>query len=311
MGSMSAQVPGHVHVTEREGDGTWEDCAFVTAVEMMRTSGRSDIPATHAEAERLRAASGLPEEHTGASIGRVQAGIAARYGLRPAMTFGWSALLARLVPGTVAVVQGNMHALDDHWQRWDRPFSSRRQAIHQGYFARLTSESRGIWCDPLAPANGTYQGEWMPLSVLGIYVRAFSANGHIVRSFVSDIPPESSTGEAMVNTDAERFTGPRQFSTNAGLAKLRRFEADAEISSIPAPYSGWVDASVTITRSDGGTPHGAGFLRLSAGGSAGEYILAAEVTLGSEPPSDSCAPLLSKISDAENGLRTILANLAE
>ncbi len=70
MGSMSAQVPGHVHVTEREGDGTWEDCAFVTAVEMMRTSGRSDIPATHAEAERLRAASGLPEEHTGASIGR-------------------------------------------------------------------------------------------------------------------------------------------------------------------------------------------------------------------------------------------------
>lgn len=69
----------------------------------------------------------------------------------------------------------------------------------------------------------------------------------------------------------------RRFRTRDGLTVLRRFSAIAELTPIPAPYSATVDAEVSFSRSS--APSGSGFLRLASGGSAGRFVLAAEVVL--------------------------------
>ena len=68
---------------------------------------------------------------------------------------------------------------------------------------------------------------------------------------------------------------PRSF-TAAG--PLRRFSATAEMTPIPGPYTATVDGDVVIAGNTS-APTGSGFYRLAAGGSAGRYILAAQVTL--------------------------------
>jgi len=79
----------------------------------------------------------------------------------------------------------------------------------------------------------------------------------------------------LVTVTVEKFPAPRRF-TSVGT-QLRRFSATAELSPIPGPYSGTVDAAVTIESSS--VPRGTGFLRLASGGSAGYYILAAQVDM--------------------------------
>jgi hypothetical protein len=91
-------------------------------------------------------------------------------------------------------------------------------------------------------------------------------------------PPTSTEEEQVIVVTIEKFPAPRRF-TAAG--PLRRFTAREEIEPpIPAGYAGWADATVAIESS--GVPHGAGFLRLSSGGSAGNYVLAAQVALEGE-----------------------------
>jgi len=109
------------HVTEREPDGTWEDCVAAAGLELVR-AGSNDrtIPATRAEKEALRAAMGLPEEHHGATLEQLARGIDARYGspLGYRITRDWLELRDHLRwPGTIAVVLGSMGALGAHWRR--------------------------------------------------------------------------------------------------------------------------------------------------------------------------------------------------
>jgi len=98
---------------------------------------------------------------------------------------------------------------------------------------------------------------------------------------------EPSTGgpRDVPDLDLTRYPEDRErhFQTKAGVTKLRRFTREAEISPpIVAPYSGYVDREVTIFAASG--PHGSGFLRLSSGGSEGDFILAAQVDVEAPPP---------------------------
>ena len=89
--------------------------------------------------------------------------------------------------------------------------------------------------------------------------------------------PDTSTQpeeEQVIIVTIETFAAPRKVTAKTDL---RRFTASAELSPIEAPYEATVDGTVTIESS--GVPHGAGFLRLASGGSAGKYILAAQVDL--------------------------------
>jgi hypothetical protein len=82
----------------------------------------------------------------------------------------------------------------------------------------------------------------------------------------------------------------RAFTSKAGLKQLRRFTATAELAPITVPYSADVDADVGI---DGTGPHGVlgSFLRLAPpSGSAGDYVLAAEVDVTMPPPPADTTP---------------------
>lgn len=93
--------------------------------------------------------------------------------------------------------------------------------------------------------------------------------------------------EQVIVVTIEKFPSPR--GVVAKNVPLRRFSATAELAPIlsPNPYSGLVDATVAIEssgiprdRSPGEqTDRPPAFLRLSSGGSAGKFILAAQVDL--------------------------------
>jgi hypothetical protein len=80
----------------------------------------------------------------------------------------------------------------------------------------------------------------------------------------------------------------RSFTSKPGLSELRRFSATSPLSSITTPYSATVDADAVIEQSDGRVPHGPGFLRLSSGGSAGLFVLLAEIIVDVPPPVVDC-----------------------
>lgn len=87
------------------------------------------------------------------------------------------------------------------------------------------------------------------------------------------IPPQEA-GVTVVTITL--FPAPRAFT--APGSPLRRFSATAELSPIAGPYSATVDGTAVI-EGNPSVPTGSGFLRLSAGGSAGRFILAAEVVV--------------------------------
>ena len=89
-------------------------------------------------------------------------------------------------------------------------------------------------------------------------------------------PPAEDPSVRVVTVTIETFPA----RTFTAAVPLRRFSATTELSPItsPAPYTASVDGDVVI-EGNPSAPNGSGFLRLSAGGSAGRYILAASVTL--------------------------------
>lgn len=170
---MQYEGYAHRHVSEREAkhrwpDGrwdnrSWEDCLWASAVEALRFGGLR-IPATLAEAESIRSASGEPP--TGASSqGNLAAGARARYGLMLTQGTGFDALWAALDPGTAAVVNGRLGGFRaGHKLRRHLPQYVDGHAIAA---FRLANADRVWWCDPLAPA--AYGGELVTRADLARY----------------------------------------------------------------------------------------------------------------------------------------------
>lgn len=175
----------HVHVSEREPDGTWEDCTFDSGLEWYRLCHDRSKPATHAEAQAIRNAAGLPQTG-GGTIADLRRGIKARYGKDiPTGITGWTTLWSALKPGTAAVVQGSMKAFGSthRLSRWDKNFDGG----HAVMCIRLDSTDRVWWCDPLAP-TGTYKGEWVTKAELQKYVTGL-AGWHLVAPLLPEPVP--------------------------------------------------------------------------------------------------------------------------
>lgn len=186
-GSMAkpALLADHIHISEREPDGTWEDCTWDSGLEWYRLTYDPSKPATHAEAQKLRAASGEPPTG-GSNIGDLKRGIKARYGKStPTAISGFSALWTALTPGKAAVCQGSMKAFgpDHRLSKWDRNFDGG----HAVLIARIDTQDRVWWCDPEAPDNVGYEGTWVTKAELKAYVTAFGGQ-HLVRSVI--VTPE-------------------------------------------------------------------------------------------------------------------------
>lgn len=147
---MSVQDPKtHIHISEREADGTWEDCTWDSGLEFYRDAIDNSVPHTHAEAQALRKASG--DTMTGGSnLGDFARGVKARYGKTIPARISAHNILTALKPGYVAAVQGSMSAFGSTspLSKWDRNFDG----SHQVWMAR-TPDGVLLWCDPEAPTT--------------------------------------------------------------------------------------------------------------------------------------------------------------
>ena len=158
---------GFVHVTERE-PGPWRDCTFAAMLEVLRDGfldGR-DIPATVAEKEALRAAAGLPDDHSGATIAQAVDASERRYGLGGGyrVTTSWADVRTALYDAdSRCIVQGSMGSVPTWLRRWQPTFSGAHAVAARGT----------TWCDPLAPA-GTYTGEMVPMGTWESYFRGLA-----------------------------------------------------------------------------------------------------------------------------------------
>jgi hypothetical protein len=183
---------GHIHISEREADGSWEDCTWDSGLEWYRLVYDTRKPATHAEAQLLRKASGEPATG-GSNMGDLARGIKARYGTTiPARISGFSNLKAALTPGKVAVIQGSMSAFgpDHPLSKYDRNFD--------GAHALVLANIGGVllWCDPEAPttADVPVQVTWTQVEK---FVRAFSGQHVVGKVRLLPVPSVPTTGGAM------------------------------------------------------------------------------------------------------------------
>jgi len=139
----------HKHISEREADGSFEDCTWDSGLEFYRDAIDPSKPATHAEAQALRAASGEPPTG-GSNLGDFRRGVAARYHHTLPAAISNKGILTALKPGMVGTVQGSMSAFGPLHvlSKWDRNFDGG----HATWVARTPSGVL-LWCDPEAPTS--------------------------------------------------------------------------------------------------------------------------------------------------------------
>ena len=272
-------------VTEREPDGSWEDCTWASGVMLQNAAhGGPAVPSTQAEYQALRVAGGDgPAENTGdgSNALQLQTGIAKRYGWTPmrlgapGIATSWAEIWSKLVPGVGCVLQGSMSGLSTHFRRWDPPFTG----AHAVYVQREGPEPR-LWLqNPLAPAS--YPGEWLNVADAERYwlgLKGGAVFAHI-GSLAAPAPkppvqPPADPNVRVVTVTIIEF--PERTFTAAG--PLQRYSASAELAPLHGPYTATVDAAAVI-EGNPTAPNGSGFLRLASGGSKGRYVQAAQVTL--------------------------------
>lgn len=208
---------GHKHISEREADGSWEDCTFDAGLEWFRVCYDRSKPAAHAEAQAIRKDAGLGPTG-GANITDLRRGFARRYNRSVAVAIsGWDTLKSALGPGSAAVVQGSMSAFGPGHRL------SRFQPNFDGGHAVLVANpgdrsERYWWCDPLGPKNG-YDGEWITKDELRRFVNAF-AGQHLVAAFTR-LPQE------------ETMTPLRTYNpgTNVVIKKASNIRSEPKINS--------------------------------------------------------------------------------
>lgn len=165
---MTTGLPNHVHISEREADGTWEDCTWDSGLEWFRDCYDPRKPATHAEAQLLRRASGEPATG-GSNLGNLADGIRIRYGVTIPARISARTILSVLTPGKAAVVQGSMSAFGPTHRLsvYDRNFDG----AHAVYIANVGGKY--LWCDPEAPTTANVPVE-VSAAEITKFVNAFA-----------------------------------------------------------------------------------------------------------------------------------------
>ncbi len=280
----------HIHVSEREGphewpdgrpdDAAWEDCLWSAAVEWARAIGRSP-PATHVEAEALRAASGEPPTG-GSNLGDLRRGLDARYRWRMPPPITWpAAVVVALQPGTAGVVLGSLGVFPagHRLRRWQPDFRDG----HAVYIER-DRQGRWWWCDPLAPA-----GAGVPDEVTEAEVRAFAT-----AAVVGPVAYREEVEMFPVVT-RQPFPAPVRFTIPAGTtlrgydpaqpgkaAKELRFATASSAHASARVGVRWVG----VDPASAPVPRGAPFLEVLDG--AFEGLLIVERLVRLEPLPDPC-----------------------
>lgn len=286
---------GHAHVSERESahtwpdgradDARWEDCQWCSLVMFLRAWGM-DIPATHAEAEALRAASGEPPTG-GSNLGDARRGVLARYHVTlPDPLPDAAATRKAMVPGTVALVNGSMGSFSagSTYRRWDPAFSGGHAAVA----FRLDDRDGVWWDDPLAP-TGTYQGEWMTQDNLAKFQGAWDALVAPIGARRADM--------LVVVTRVPLAGGPRTWRTRPGtvLSGYDPARPGSAITTRTWSAASAATATARVSVSFPGNPsppvpHGGPFLEVKDGLYAGLLIPEARVDLDPDPATPTPGP---------------------
>ena len=170
----------HQHVTERETDGTWEDCRWAACIEYVRAVGQ-EVPANRTEYEALRAESG--DLVGGTDMADQVKAMQARYGWIGDVRPNTEVLVTPV--GWALTLDGSMGAFPagHRLRRWDPGFTGG----HSVAVFRL--ETGWWWCDPLAPLHygpkpmKTYTGEFVGPDELIQFARSFPG-GSLMRSAI-------------------------------------------------------------------------------------------------------------------------------
>lgn len=288
---IRVRVVPHVHVSEREGahvwpdgrldDAAWEDCLWSSAVEWVRALGRA-VPATHAEAEGLRAASGQGPLG-GSTLDDLRRGLDARYRLAmPAPVSGAAAVVAALEPGMAAVVTGSLGGFPagHRLRRWQPGFTGG----HAVYLERGL-DGTWLWCDPLAPVGAS------PDRVAEADVRTFAWSAVVGR--VAFVEREEVTMFPIVTR--EPFPAPVRFVIPAGTTLPGYDPASpgrpVKTASWPRESSAHATARVAVRwvgvdPAAAPVPRGAPFLEVADGVYAGLLVVERFVRL--DPLPDPC-----------------------
>lgn len=188
---MTAGLPSHIHITEREPDGSWEDCTWMASLEWYRDCIDPTRPATHAEGQALRAASGEPPTG-GSNLGNFRKGVAVRYHRTLPAAISNKLVLSALKPGMAATVQGSMSAFGPNHRLsvFDRNFDGG----HDVYIANVGGKL--LWCDPEAPTSAN-----VPVTVSPAEVTAF-VNAFPGEALVANViqPQKGTSMQPLQNT---------------------------------------------------------------------------------------------------------------
>lgn len=302
----------HEHVTEREGahrwpdgqydDSHWEDCTWMSGVEFARATIRTSIPATHAEGELLRDASG--ESPLGGSNDiNLQTGIRRRYGKSLPRIFGFSTLWAALRPGTGAVVAVDMgHFPYGHRLR---RFSPSFTGNHRVFVARYDSGDDAWWCDPLAPTGTGYVGERVTKAELRTAV--IGTAGQFVSPLLAK-PVAAATSGDNVPTILSYTPGYKGRVENAAGARVRTAPAKtaATIRIVPA---GKAETWTVVGYAKGEVLSGSErwLARVNAG--RWEYTHSSNVSSVTAPP-DVAAAVLAATTPLKASVASLTTRLA-
>lgn len=202
---MPTSLQDFTHISEREPDGSWEDCTWDSGLEWYRLCYDAGVPATHTEAQLLRKASGEPPTG-GSNLGNLADGIRRRYGkVIPARISGFSNLKAALTKNKAAVIQGSMKAFGPahRLSKWQRNFD--------GAHAVLLINDNGVlrWCDPEAPKGE----DSVPVVVTWDEVKAF-VNAFAGQHVVADIKHPVVTAPPVQEAPVDLVTYTPGFTAN-------------------------------------------------------------------------------------------------
>jgi hypothetical protein len=181
----------------------------MSGVEFLREAYNPAIPATHAEGDALRNASG----DTGFSnVGDFRRGVAKRYPniTLPASKTGADAIIAALrkQPGRIAMVGGRLTNMSAHYRRFYPTFIGGHE-VYVGW-----TGTQLWWCDPGGPAD--YNGEPISEAQLRKFIGNYGFSALIHDGYVK--PPPVPTEDDMPTLTAYL---PGQLATIKKDASIR------------------------------------------------------------------------------------------
>lgn len=221
-------------VSEREADGSWEDCTWASGVAFANGVAGADVhPPTRAEYEGLRFdATGVGEASgDGSNLRELQVGLDTRYALTDVQRGrGWPGFLQACPPGRYAVLQGMVAGFPPRLQ------VTAFRGAHAVAIARDRDLS-AVLLDPLQPRGS--DGDRATLNELRSFYETLPGAEWLVGPMTTKARPAmrfrilyATTGRVTVRGDGHKLVTLDGRRVDVGDGQIR--EAIAKVELIPA-----------------------------------------------------------------------------